>query len=160
MRCAYCALRPCAPRHDPHPDPPPQGGRESTRPNLAPMGRPLGSPCPCGCGRCRGDHEGRPYRGATGARMPTIPTPEELGSLPRLPGARPVGSYDLSPYASGAREIADAGARFGQAIEAACRASTPPVSSLSSGSRVIWSTRLPRYLSRPAAWALAAPRNA
>ncbi|HKD31424.1 MAG TPA: hypothetical protein VKC66_36670 [Xanthobacteraceae bacterium] len=49
--------------------------------------------------------------------MPTIPTPEELGSLPRLPGARPVGGYDLSPYASGAREIADAGARFGQAIE-------------------------------------------
>src|SRR5262249_52280644 len=81
------------------------------------MGRPSGSPCRCGCGRCRGDHEGRPYRGATGARMPTIPTPEELGSLPRLPGGRPVGGYDLSPYASGAREIADAGARFGQAIE-------------------------------------------
>src|SRR5216683_5291219 len=48
--------------------------------------------------------------------MPSVPTPEELGSLPHMPGSRPVGGYDLSPYASGAREIADAGARFGQAI--------------------------------------------
>jgi hypothetical protein len=48
--------------------------------------------------------------------MPTVPTPEELGSLPHVPGSRPIGAYDLSSYASGAREIADAGARFGQAI--------------------------------------------
>jgi len=48
--------------------------------------------------------------------MPTVPTPEELGSLLHRPGSRPIGSYDLSAYASGAREIADAGARFGQAI--------------------------------------------
>src|SRR5882672_12328056 len=48
--------------------------------------------------------------------MPTVPTPEELGGLPHVPGSRPIGAYDLSSYASGAREIADAGARFGQAI--------------------------------------------
>src|SRR5215470_5361655 len=48
--------------------------------------------------------------------MPTVPTPEELGSLLHVPGSRPIGGYDLSAYASGAREIADAGARFGQAI--------------------------------------------
>ena len=48
--------------------------------------------------------------------MPTVPSPEQLGGLPRAPGSRPIGSYDLSPYASGAREIAEAGARFGQAV--------------------------------------------
>jgi hypothetical protein len=48
--------------------------------------------------------------------MPTVPTPEDLGSLLHMPGSRPVGSYDLSSYASGAREIANAGAQFGQAI--------------------------------------------
>jgi hypothetical protein len=48
--------------------------------------------------------------------MPTVPTPEELGGLLHVPGSRPIGGYDLSSYASGAREIADAGARFGQAI--------------------------------------------
>jgi hypothetical protein len=48
--------------------------------------------------------------------MPIVPSPEELGGLPRVPGSRPIGGYDLSPYAAGAREIADAGARFGQAI--------------------------------------------
>jgi hypothetical protein len=48
--------------------------------------------------------------------MPTVPTPEDLGSLLHVPGSRPIGSYDLSSYASGARDIAEAGARFGQSI--------------------------------------------
>src|SRR5258708_31730592 len=48
--------------------------------------------------------------------MPTVPTPDDLGSLLHVPGSRPIGTYDLSSYASGAREIADAGARFGQAV--------------------------------------------
>src|SRR6266436_4359421 len=48
--------------------------------------------------------------------MPTVPTPDELGSLLHVPGSRPIGGYDLSSYATGAREIANAGARFGQAI--------------------------------------------
>src|SRR5215470_5807869 len=49
--------------------------------------------------------------------MPTIPTPEELGSLLHIPGSRPVASYDVSPVARGAQQIADAGTRFGQALE-------------------------------------------
>src|SRR5215467_9303008 len=49
--------------------------------------------------------------------MPTIPTPEELGSLLHIPGARPIGSYDVSAHARGAQQIADAGTRFGQAVE-------------------------------------------
>src|SRR5215475_3722164 len=49
--------------------------------------------------------------------MPTIPTPEELSGLLRIPGARPTGSYDVSSYARGAQQIADAGTRFGQAVE-------------------------------------------
>jgi hypothetical protein len=49
--------------------------------------------------------------------MPTVPTPEELGSLLHMPGSRPIGSYDVSPYAHGAQQIADAGTRFGQAVE-------------------------------------------
>jgi hypothetical protein len=49
--------------------------------------------------------------------MPTVPSPEDLGGLPHVPGSRAIGGYDLSPYATGAREIAGAGARFGQAIE-------------------------------------------
>jgi hypothetical protein len=48
--------------------------------------------------------------------MAAVPTPEDLGSLLHVPGSRPVGGYDLSAYASGAREMADAGARFGQAV--------------------------------------------
>ena len=48
--------------------------------------------------------------------MSTVPTPDDLGGLLHVPGSRPVGSYDLSSYASGAREVADAGARFGQAV--------------------------------------------
>jgi hypothetical protein len=48
--------------------------------------------------------------------MPRIPTPEELGDLLRMPGSRPVGRYDVSPYAQGAQQIADAGTRFGQAV--------------------------------------------
>ena len=48
--------------------------------------------------------------------MPAVPTPEELGGLPHVSGSRPIAGYDLSPYATGAREIADAGARFGQAV--------------------------------------------
>jgi hypothetical protein len=48
--------------------------------------------------------------------MPTVPTPEELGGLLHVPGSRPIGGYDLSSYASGGRAIADAGARFGQAV--------------------------------------------
>ncbi len=49
--------------------------------------------------------------------MPAVPSPEELGGVLHAPGSRPIGGYDLSSYAAGAREIADAGARFGQAIE-------------------------------------------
>jgi hypothetical protein len=49
--------------------------------------------------------------------MPTIPTPEELGGLLRMPGSRPIGRYDVSPYARGAQQIADAGAHVGQAVE-------------------------------------------
>lgn len=48
--------------------------------------------------------------------MPPIPTPDDLGGLPRVPGARPAGGYDLSAYASGGRDIAEAGTRVGQAI--------------------------------------------
>jgi len=48
--------------------------------------------------------------------MPTVPTPDDLGGLLHVPGSRPIGGYDLSSYATGAREMADAGARFGQAI--------------------------------------------
>ncbi len=49
--------------------------------------------------------------------MPPVPTPDELGGLPRVPGARPVGGYDLSSYASGAQHMAEAGTRVGQAVE-------------------------------------------
>src|SRR5215467_2083792 len=49
--------------------------------------------------------------------MPTIPTSEELGSLLHIPGSRPIGSYEVSSYARGAQQIADAGTRFGQAVE-------------------------------------------
>src|ERR1700719_2595076 len=49
--------------------------------------------------------------------MPKIPTPEELGGLLRMPGSRPIGRYDVSPYAQGAQQIADAGVRLGQAVE-------------------------------------------
>jgi len=49
--------------------------------------------------------------------MPTIPTPEELGGLLRVPGSRPIGRYDVSPVARGAQQIADAGTRVGQAVE-------------------------------------------
>src|SRR5262245_44299272 len=49
--------------------------------------------------------------------MPSIPTPDELGGLPRVPGARPVGGYDLTSYASGAQRMADAGTRLGEAVE-------------------------------------------
>src|SRR5258708_37921328 len=48
--------------------------------------------------------------------MRTVPTPDELGGLLHVLGSRPIGGYDLSSYATGAREIADAGARFGQSI--------------------------------------------
>src|SRR5215467_4524706 len=49
--------------------------------------------------------------------MPAIPTPEELGDLLHMAGSRPVGSYDVSAHARGAQQIADAGTRFGQAVE-------------------------------------------
>jgi hypothetical protein len=49
--------------------------------------------------------------------MPRIPTPEELGGLLRIPGRRPIGRYDISPFAQGAQQTADAGARFGQSIQ-------------------------------------------
>jgi hypothetical protein len=48
--------------------------------------------------------------------MPPVPTPDDLGGLPRVPGARPVGGYDLSSYASGAQKMTDAGARLGEAV--------------------------------------------
>jgi hypothetical protein len=49
--------------------------------------------------------------------MPSIPTPDQLGGLLHVPGSRPIGGYDLSPLARGAQQIADAGTRFGQAVE-------------------------------------------
>jgi hypothetical protein len=49
--------------------------------------------------------------------MPTIPTTEALGSLPNVPGARPIGGYDVSPFARGVQQIADAGARFGHEVD-------------------------------------------
>jgi hypothetical protein len=49
--------------------------------------------------------------------MPVTPTPEELGGLPHVPGSRPIGGYDLSSFARGAQQIADAGTRFGEAVE-------------------------------------------
>lgn len=49
--------------------------------------------------------------------MPANPTPEALGGLLNVPGARPTGSFDVSPVARGAQQIADAGARFGQEVE-------------------------------------------
>jgi hypothetical protein len=49
--------------------------------------------------------------------MPQVPTPDDLGGLPRVPGARPAGGYDLTSYASGAQRIADAGTRLGEAVE-------------------------------------------
>jgi hypothetical protein len=49
--------------------------------------------------------------------MPQVPTPDELGGLPRVPGARPVGGYDLTSFAGGAQRIADAGTRLGEAVE-------------------------------------------
>lgn len=49
--------------------------------------------------------------------MPTIPTTEALGSLPNVPGARPIGGYDVSPFARGVQQIADAGTRLGQGVD-------------------------------------------
>lgn len=49
--------------------------------------------------------------------MPPMPTPDELGGLLHVPGSRPIGSYDVSPYAHGVQQIAEAGTRFGQAVE-------------------------------------------
>jgi hypothetical protein len=49
--------------------------------------------------------------------MPQVPTPDDLGALPRVPGVRPVGGYDVTSYANGAQRIADAGARLGDAID-------------------------------------------
>jgi hypothetical protein len=54
--------------------------------------------------------------------MPPVPTPDDLGGLPRAPGARPVGGYDLTSYASGAKQVAEAGVRVGQAVEDAGKA--------------------------------------
>jgi hypothetical protein len=48
--------------------------------------------------------------------MPPVPTPEDLGGLPRVAGARPVGGYDLTSYAGGAQKLADAGARLGASV--------------------------------------------
>ena len=49
--------------------------------------------------------------------MPNVPTPEDLGGLLRMPGSRPIGAYDVSPFERGAQQIADAGAKFGKSIE-------------------------------------------
>src|ERR1700728_3094288 len=49
--------------------------------------------------------------------MAKQPTPEQLGGLLRMPGSRPTASYNVSPYAHGAQQIAEAGAGFGRAIE-------------------------------------------
>jgi hypothetical protein len=45
-----------------------------------------------------------------------IPTPEDLGGLPRVPGARPAGGYDLTSYAGGAQKLAEAGMRLGSSV--------------------------------------------
>src|ERR1700676_1780705 len=48
--------------------------------------------------------------------MPHFPTPEELGDALRMPGSRPIGSYNVTPLGRGAEQLAEAGTRFGQAI--------------------------------------------
>jgi len=45
--------------------------------------------------------------------MPKQPTAEDLGGTPGVTGARPVGTYDIDPYARGAQKIANAGEHFG-----------------------------------------------
>src|SRR5215470_16290181 len=56
------------------------------------------------------------------ATMPPVPTPDDLGGLPRVAGARPAGGYDLTSYASGAQRMADAGARLGEQVADAGKA--------------------------------------
>jgi hypothetical protein len=51
-----------------------------------------------------------------------VPTPDDLGSLPRVPGTRPVGGYDLGAFASGGQKIAEAGARLGESVANAGKA--------------------------------------
>jgi hypothetical protein len=48
--------------------------------------------------------------------MAKQPTAADLGGLPSVTGARPVASYDVSPFARGAQEIAEAGKRIGHSI--------------------------------------------
>jgi hypothetical protein len=43
-------------------------------------------------------------------------TAEDLGSVPGIAGARPVGTYDVDAYARGAHQMAAAGRRFGEDI--------------------------------------------
>jgi hypothetical protein len=49
--------------------------------------------------------------------MPRLPTSEDLGGLPQLQAARPIASYDVSPHVRGRQQVAEAGARVGQAVE-------------------------------------------
>jgi hypothetical protein len=51
-----------------------------------------------------------------------VPTPDDLGGLPGVQGARPAGGYDLTSFASGAQKMAEAGVRLGQAVEDAGKA--------------------------------------
>jgi hypothetical protein len=44
------------------------------------------------------------------------PTAEDLGNVPGIAGARPVGTYDVDAYARGAHQMAAAGTRFGEDI--------------------------------------------
>lgn len=48
--------------------------------------------------------------------MAKQPTFQDLGGVPNVTGARPVARYDVAPFARGAQEIAEAGARAGQAL--------------------------------------------
>jgi hypothetical protein len=54
--------------------------------------------------------------------MPPVPTPDDLGALPRVPGTRPVGGYDLGAFASGGQKMADAGVRLGESVANAGKA--------------------------------------
>ena len=44
------------------------------------------------------------------------PTAEDLGNVPGIAGARPVGTYDVDAYARGAHQMAAAGTRFGEDV--------------------------------------------
>jgi hypothetical protein len=44
------------------------------------------------------------------------PTAEDLGGVPGVAGARPVGTYDVDAYARGTHQMATAGTRLGEDV--------------------------------------------